>query len=371
MPTPRIRTVDELHAYLHHAMQLEHATIPPYLTALYSIRPGRNSDAVHILRVAVVEEMLHLTLAANVLNAVGGAPDLTAPGFVPAYPAYLPDGEQDFQVSRQRFSREAIENFLCIERPHRAPEPRTRLVDRGRRPRNRLGVCPVEPEMQYYSIGEFYQEIERGLRHLSAEMGDALFSGDPARQATPDCFYSGGGEVVVVTDLTSACRALRLIAEQGEGFGGGVFDHEHELAHYYRFEQLTLGRYYLADDQPGHPTGPVVEVDWDATYPVLKDASVADFPEDSELRRAAVRFNASYGEFLAMLTSAFNGRPALLLDAVVVMFQLRDAMLRLLRNPVPGQDGTTGAPTFEVDMVPADTGSGTPVGAGTPTAATP
>ncbi len=33
--------------YLHAAMQLEHATIPPYLTALYSIHPGTNSDAVH------------------------------------------------------------------------------------------------------------------------------------------------------------------------------------------------------------------------------------------------------------------------------------------------------------------------------------
>jgi len=348
MPSPKIDTIDQLHAYLRSAMQLEHATIPPYLTALYSIIPGTNSDAFHILRVAAVEEMLHLTLVANVLNAVGGHPDLTYHGFVPEYPAYLPDGETDFQVSRQRFSKEAIDTFLNIERPRRAPAEDARLINRGPQQANRLAVSPEEPELQFYSIGEFYAEIEQGLRHLHGEMGDALFCGDPARQVKPDYFYSGGGEIIVVTDLTSALAALRLIAEQGEGFGGGIFDMRHELAHYYRFQQLVLGRFYIKGDQPDHPTGPPVNVDWDASYPMPKDVSIADYPEGSELRSAAVQFNASYADFLALLTSAYNGQPELLIDAVVRMFQLRDAMFRLLRNPIPGRDGATGAPTFEV-----------------------
>ena len=65
------------------ALRLEHATIPPYLTALYSLRAGSNSPAWHILRVVAVEEMLHLTLVANVMNAVGCKPNLTDPEFVP------------------------------------------------------------------------------------------------------------------------------------------------------------------------------------------------------------------------------------------------------------------------------------------------
>jgi hypothetical protein len=55
-------------------MKVEHATIPPYLLALYSIHPGTNLDATQVLRVAVVEEMLHFTFGANLLNAVGGKP---------------------------------------------------------------------------------------------------------------------------------------------------------------------------------------------------------------------------------------------------------------------------------------------------------
>ena len=68
MTTHKIETVEDLKAHLYLAMQLEHATIPPYLTALYSIKHGSNMDAVKVLRVIAVEEMLHLTIAANLMR---------------------------------------------------------------------------------------------------------------------------------------------------------------------------------------------------------------------------------------------------------------------------------------------------------------
>ena len=86
-----------------------------------------------MIRVVAVEEMLHLTLAANLLNAVGGTPDLTAEDFVPAYPSHLPDGESDFEVGTRAFSRETVESFLKIERPAE-PEDDVRLVSRDRSP---------------------------------------------------------------------------------------------------------------------------------------------------------------------------------------------------------------------------------------------
>jgi Ferritin-like len=358
LSTAKITTLEQLHAYLYTAMQLEHATIPPYLTALYSIRPGTNSDAYHILRVTVVEEMLHLTLAANILNAVGGTPDLTLPDFVPEYPAYVPDGEIDFKVSLQRLSQECLETFLSIERPRKAPDEASRLVDlsggrtqRGGRatPTNsQLCVPPGDPQRRYYSIGEFYHEILRGLHYLQERLGDGLFVGDPARQVTNEYFYSGGGEVVPVTDLASARQAIELISEQGEGFGGQIYDAEHELAHYYRFQQLVLGRYYQSGDDAGHPSGPPLHVNWDASYPIKQDAHLADYPPDSEIYEAALRFNRSYAELLELLTRAYTGQPALLLNAVVDMFSLRDQMTQLIHNPIPGRNGVNAAPTFEM-----------------------
>jgi hypothetical protein len=349
----RITTVERLHEYLRVALQLEHATIPPYLTALYSIRPGTNSDAYRIIRVVAVEEMLHLTLTANMLNAVGGSPDLTAPGFVPDYPAFLPDGETDFQVSRQRFSREWVQNVLQIERPRKTPGEQHRLVHRNVPKARRLLAVPDQPSMQYYSIGEFYAEIGRGFQYLRREMGDALFSGDPSRQVTKEYFYSGGGALITVTDLASAEAAIRLISEQGEGYDGGIYDSQRELAHYYRFEQLLLGRYYLAGDKPGQPTGPALSVDWDASYPIKQDAHLADYPVGSELSDAAVAFNRAYANFLRLLTEAFTGRSDLMIEAVTVMFQLRDLMTQLLHNPIPGLDGVNAAPTFEMAAVAA------------------
>jgi hypothetical protein len=333
-------------------MMLEHGTIPPYLTPLYSIRPGANPDAVHVFRVVAVEEMLHLTLAANILNSVGGEPDLTRPDFVPAYPAYLPDGETDFQVSRQAFCRECVETVLNVERPGEAPNEEARLIKRKNdRARHLAAGYHVESEMRFWSIGEFYEEIRRGIDYLHAEMGDALFSGDPSRQAGPEYYYSGGGELIAVTDLKTAHAAIRLIGEQGEGLKGGIYDSEHELSHYYRFEQLAKGRYYQTGDTHGNPTGPPLEVDWGAVYPIKKDATLDDYPEGSELRAAAIEFNERYADFLAFLTRAYNGEPELLLEAVVEMFRLRDGITRLMNTPIPGMDGVNGAPTFEVARV--------------------
>jgi hypothetical protein len=351
MTLRRIDSVKELHNYLHAALQLEHATIPPYLTALYSIHPLTNADATRILRVVVVEEMLHLTLAANVLNAVGGEPDLTAPDFVPGYPAYLPDGETDFQVSLRPFSREAVETFLQIERPAVSGEADDGLVERDRPPGALVPPVTddVGTEMHFYSIGEFYEEVTRGLRWLQDDMaarGEELFVGDPARQVVPEYFYSGGGEIIPVTDLESACAALRLIGEQGEGHGGAIYDEEGELSHYYRFQQLLLGRYYMPGDNVGAPSGPSFDVDWTAVYPVKVDAHFRDYPPDSQLHAAASRFLDAYQEFLRRLTEAFTGQPHLLVPAVGEMFWLRELMFQIIRNPIPGTDGVHAAPVF-------------------------
>jgi hypothetical protein len=345
-----IKNRDDLISYLHAAMALEHATIPPYLTAYYSIRSTTNSDAAHIIRVVAVEEMLHLTLASNVLNAIGGTPDLTRPGFVPSYPAYLPDGEHDFTVDLRPFSPDAVKIFCKIERPSKAPTASSRLVPAADTGRPLLVSSPTVEGMNFYSIGEFYEEIIEGLEQVAASDPE-LFCGNPAMQVGPEYFYSGGGVVIRVSDLDSARRALRFIAAQGEGLDSGIYDADKELAHYYRFQQLLLGRYYQVGDQAGSPSGPPLSVDWDDVYKVKVSARLADYPAGSELARAARKFNVDYGAFLALLTKAFNGQPGLLQDAVWYMFRLRDGFNQLVRNPLPGSDGLHAAPTFEIPTV--------------------
>lgn len=350
MSLRRIEDVSELHRYLQVALQLEHATIPPYLTALYSILPGTNPDATEIIQSVVVEEMLHLLLVSNLLNAIGGTPDFSQEGFVPVYPTHLPDGETDFDVSIRPFSREAIETFLQIERPGEASEELTYIL-RDRSPRALLPayLYEDESELHFYSIGEFYEEIDRGLHWLYDQCtarGENLFSGDPSRQITPDFVYHGGGEVIAVTDLESADAVIHLICEQGEGLGGAIYDDEDELSHFYRFEQILLGRYYEPGDVAGAPSGKQFDVDWSAVHPVLVDAHFTDYEVAPELHGAAREFARSYQDFLAMLTRAHNGEPALLDEAVGEMFRLRQLLLDLISKPIAGTEGATCAPIF-------------------------
>lgn len=361
MPPPAIDTVDKLHLYLHVAMQIEHATLPPYLLALYSIKPGTNSDATHVLRVIAVEEMLHLTLAANLLNAVGGKPDLTAPDFVRCYPAYLPDGEDDFVVDLQPFSRKAVEDtFLKIERREPPPSHTPRVVKRKHPERRLLGAHPLDPQMRYCTIGDFYQEIRHGIDYLykDAGLGQKLFCGAPERQVRSEAYYSGGGRLIEVHDIDSARDAIRIIVEQGEGFGGGIYDTAGELAHFYRFQQLHLGKFYQPHDPPGHPTGPDLKIDWTAVYPIKRNARVQEYRKSPELYDAACAFNRTYADFLTYLTQAYNGKPELLhgkpempAAAVPLMCKLRDAMNPLIRNPHPQFPGENASPTFEMPGV--------------------
>ncbi|MEM7758892.1 MAG: ferritin-like protein [Cyanobacteria bacterium P01_A01_bin.40] len=363
-----IQTVDDLHFYLIQAMKIEHATIPPYITALYSIKPGSNVEALEIIRSVAVEEMLHLTLAANVFNAVGGdiKSTLTGNDFIPQYPTRLPTGETDFEVGLAKFSPETIATFLKIERAKEVDEGKPIV---GSRPHQNyvISIRDRDPEYSFYSIGLFYAEIIRGMYALHKEMGNALFCGDPGRQITPEYYYDGAGDIIKVNDLDSAIRALTIIQEQGEGSRiGKIYDAEKLLSHYYRFEQLmfnqengqdvTNGQYYVVDqerpsqsDKPEHPTGGTFTVDWGAVYPLKENAKLSDYSGQPELHQAAQDFQSAYSNFLAEIENSFDGHPEALLPAVGGMFKLKYQAERLIKNPIVGLDGVNAAPVFRLD----------------------
>lgn len=324
-----------LQGHLQTAMELEHATIPAYLSALYSIPDGSNVEAAQVIQSVVMEEMLHLTLAANVLNAVGGRPAVDGPKFVPEYPTFLPHSDDGFEISLRPFSPEAIDTFLRIERPAPAGAP---------------------PQADYYStIGQFYDAIEQALVELSGSMGEQhLFIGDPARQVrTEHWYYGAGGGVIQVTDLASARRALEEVKEQGEGIDHTIFDGDRqfgqtdELAHYFRFNEIRTGRRYRPTDTPkSGPTGPEMPVNWSSTFPMRPNPKARDYVGQPEIHAKLMECNRSYTRLLRILHRAFNGEPDLLLTAVPAMYEVKYQVQALMKIP-SGHDGTTVGFGFE------------------------
>lgn len=332
-----IGSVDELRAHLQWAIQLEHATIPPYLCALYSIEEGRNPEATETILSVFVEEMLHLTLAANVLNAVGGSPAIDTPDILPAYPAYLPHCNDAFRVPLAKFSPASLETFMQIERP--------------------LAHDGLPADDRYETIGQFYAAIEEALVRLAGTLGEAaLFSGDPARQVTDALYYGGSGRIIAVTDLASSLAALREIVDEGEGAHfGDVWDGERDMfhperqavAHYFRFQELQIGRRYQPGDTPASgPSGPPRPVDWAAVHNMRSNPRSADYPEGSEVRTRLEEFNHAYCGVLHLLQACFDGSPQLLRVATGEMYALREQAIALMRLP-SGDGETTAGPSFE------------------------
>jgi len=238
-----------------------------------------------------------LTLAANLLNAVGGRPQLDIPRMLPGYPRPLPHGDRSIEIPLLRFSPEALEIFLKIEQPSPAGAP---------------------PEGDNYeTIAQFYAAIKQGFLELSATLGEAnVFCGDPARQVTDQHIYSGGGRIVAIDSLASALAALEEIVEQGEGADhvqvwdgdSDVFHPERDqVGHYYRFQELKLGRRYRrGDTRQSGPTGDPISIDWDGVRPMGANPRTSDQAPGSPILAAQEEFNRSYCTLLQLLEQAFN-----------------------------------------------------------------
>ncbi|MBB4893596.1 hypothetical protein FHS39_002627 [Streptomyces olivoverticillatus] len=194
---PRDRT--ELHVFLQAALTLEHLTIPPYLTGMYSLRPGANRPAFYAIRAVVLEEMLHMTLVANLLNAVDGTPLVAHSSFVTGYPARLPYSRDEVPVALRHFGTEALDTFLTIERPEYVAEP--------------PGHPATPADEGWTSIGQFYNTIREGVLRLLAAGG-----GRAGRQGVDHVPGGRGREVGVARrgrpDGTDELRRRRVLEQE-------------------------------------------------------------------------------------------------------------------------------------------------------------
>jgi CDGSH-type Zn-finger protein len=183
-----------------------------------------------------------------------------------------------------------------------------------------------------------------------------LFCGDPRRQITDKLYYGGSGRMIPVHDLESALAALGEIVEQGEGLDhaevwDGNRDMFHpdreEVAHYFRFQEIAVGRRYRPGDAPqSGPTGESFAVDWQAVHNMRPNPRRLDYPEGSEARERMDAFNRAYCAVLHLLDECFNGSPRLLALATGEMYALKRHAIELMELP-SGDGGTTVGPSFE------------------------
>ena len=112
-------SVDNLRKDLQTALQIEYSTIPIYHTALATIKQSYNLEIHAIIKNILIQEMMHLSLVANILNAVGGEPSLYSNDFFTRYPSRLPGGlHPDLVVPMEKLSLSLIRNiFMKIEQP--------------------------------------------------------------------------------------------------------------------------------------------------------------------------------------------------------------------------------------------------------------
>lgn len=347
---------DLLRSWLQTALELELATIPPYLIALLSIRLPANREAAELVRSVMVEEMLHVALVANVLVAVGGRPRFDRAA-ISTYPLQMTfEGkafsDRRFPIDLAPFSEEAVSTFLKIELP-RAPVRKAEFTE-----------SLVVPG---FTIGEFYQKIIDLLESIAKNDAEGLFEGDSAWQVDASYYWAGGGRINRVVDLATAKQAMELVVEQGEGAWksaaaarlAGAESH-FDIGHYFRFNQIFHQRRYRPDDDPNAPpTGEPILVDYEAVYPIRPNPSAADYEANAELKRLNQMFNRRYTVMLMQLEEAFSGTPKTLYTAIMdSMHELPPLAHAMMRRPYPGDtDGRRACPTFEWSP-PGDAGLG-------------
>lgn len=342
-----IKEKQSLMKKLQEAVELELSTIPPYLTALYSIKPGTNTAAYNAIKGVALEEMLHMVLAANTLSAIGGSVKLGKKN-LRKYPYTLKFRkskmtDRDVVINLRKFDPQSLELFLEIEKP----------IDKV----HQMGMRTIEG----ITVGDFYEGILRDLDHLSSRMSQReLFSGNQKHQISEKYYWGAGGKPIIVTDHKTAKAAIHEIMEQGEGMtdpqsNERPLDHSENIPHYFRFKELKMERSYAVTDlRKGDPTGASIHVDYTSVYPIGDNLKHKDYKKKPDLEYLNARFNYNYAMMLSQLQEGFAGNTDAFYSAIVNCMR---NMTTLAKDLVKQElaPGIHAAPSFEwPDSFPLD-----------------
>jgi hypothetical protein len=304
--------LDWLRNALQVAIQLELSTLPPYLTARWTIQSGSDPVARSIYQIRQ-EEMFHFGLACNLLAAVGGVPLLADDAVVPKYPGPLPGGVRPgLVVSLRKLSREQAAVFMAIEYPQTGPVTRT--------------------DARADTIGEFYEAILAAFGKLKPVL-------------SVDRQLDGFLDLFKVDSPGKVEDAIRLINLQGEGSNKSPEERPGDLAHFYRFGEIFHGKRLIVDAQ-GH---------WDYKGPDLPMPAVHDMADvppggyrredvpDIETWDLIERFDGQYSGMLRQLQDAWvHGDPSILGGAIGQMGAMGVTGRKLVQQPRPDGRGNYG-----------------------------
>src|SRR5919108_260226 len=349
-----IKNREELIFLLSEAATLEHMIMCQYLYVSFSLKrdtsEGVTSEQLNKIEdwdktiVGVAEqEMLHLSLANNLLTSIGAAPYFGRPNF-PLRSRYFP--------SRVRLALLPLDDvtlsyFLYLERPESMEVENVPGFSREGLTSDSNAVVPVGQE--FATVGQLYRGIEEGLGYLVRNHGEErLFLGSPTAQATQQ--YFGWPELTAVKDLDSANRAIETIVTEGEGARGDWMN-----SHFGRFLGI-LNEYteLRKKDSNFEPSRPVVAAftrppsDSDAQVELIDDRFTADVSDI---------FNASYQTVLQILSKFFlhvettaEELQTLSSAPTLMMIQVIKPLGRFLTTLPMGahRPGLTAGPVFEM-----------------------
>lgn len=384
---------------LQTAILIEHSTIPPYLTALYSIKEGTNRRTSQVIRSVAVEEMLHMILVCNVMNALGIQPIINQPENYPKYPSKLPLNI-DFKLNIEKFSKSSISSFITIESPSSsivdAPFDDDippfegldiKLMASSRGSQNSQSTTNWEKqqilefiENEIGTIGEYYDTIlfliilfqiidyynrtGKWPNSIDEINEGGIFNGDPKKQIDPDEYYGSGGTLFTVKCLKDIIKVFEEIKGQGEGGDGTLFttdpsqfEEGFELAHYFRFKEIFHEHSYIGGnydpycDENGMmpiitpPVGRELKIDWNEVYPIKPNLKISQVDPESTLYFQINDFNLTYKDMLDLIQNAIEGNKDDLSKSILIMHNLKEKAIDIMKQNLDNSNNAT--PTFE------------------------
>lgn len=358
MSAVRIENRAQLIYLLTEAAELEHQVLCSYLFASFSLKDAPDEGLAQdqmsavkrwrfLIREIVVQEMLHLASACNLLTAVGGAPHLRRPN-LPNSPRAYPGS---FKLRLMPFNMDAVDQFIFLERPE-SLDPAKEL-DYSEMPPPTVNLTDIfSSERHYDTLGELYRGIQDGLTYLSQKFGEeGLFIGPPQTQITEQYFGMTG--LAQVCDLNSALAAVNTIIEQGEGASV-----ETEDSHYSKFLKIR-GEYasLKAADPNFEPARPVL-INPHVILPAdLAEGSEFSLVDDALSMDVSNLFDGCYELMVQMLGRLFvhaeesEEQLSTLADATIgLMTEVVDPLGRALTQlPAgPSHPGFRAGPSFRL-----------------------